>query len=240
MDLPQEEAEGKKILSRALGISLILLLAAGLTIAGFKYLGRKKAEKEMRPEQQSAETEQQANLAENQTQAVPPNQEEQISYVSEEPQMPESSVEGAEEKNSKEPAKKSQKQMGYIKNVYEKDGENHLDIDYIEWLTGDAALEAMEKDGKCPENAPCLVINDYYIRNNDSQIRTFEISPRVTITMQTFELEKIMDVKWNQCISFRQFKDIYTMDDWPRLRDVPYIVEIKNQKIIKITEQYIP
>ncbi|MCX6766655.1 MAG: hypothetical protein NT170_02640 [Candidatus Moranbacteria bacterium] len=98
----------------------------------------------------------------------------------------------------------------------------------------------MREDGQCPKTGECIVYDDYYIRNQNPLVRTFEISPDVKIVMQTYDAEQTGVVMNNQEISLDQFKDIYSSNSRLGLRDVPYIVEISNQQIVKITEQYIP
>lgn len=132
-----------------------------------------------------------------------------------------------------------EKQIGYVKKVYTKAGKNYLDIDYIQWLTGAAAQKAMREDGACPKTGECIVYNDYYIRNQNPLIRTFEISPTVDITMQTYSMETTGQIQ-AQKISFAQFSQIFASSAWSHLKDAPYIVEISSNQIVRITEQYIP
>jgi len=78
------------------------------------------------------------------------------------------------------------KHIGIVKNIYENNGKKYLTIDYIELLTGEAGGKACIEDAKCEKDclgsfqSYCLP-NDYYIRNNNDKIRTFEISPQAII-----------------------------------------------------------
>lgn len=137
------------------------------------------------------------------------------------------------------PPTTTEKTMGFIKKVYEKNGKNYLTIDYIQWFMGTEAEKAMREDGECPKVGECLVLDDYYIRNKNLQLRTFEISPDVQIAMQTYNLEKTGNIQ-SQKISFAQFSQIFNTNAMPHLKNVPYHVEIGNSKILKITEQYVP
>ena len=82
----------------------------------------------------------------------------------------------------------------------------------------------------------------YYIRNQNPLIRTFEISPNAMIIMQTYSAEQTGIVMNNEEISLNQFKSIFSSETEldAHLKDAPYIVEISNQQIVKVTEQYIP
>jgi flagellar basal body-associated protein FliL len=223
-----------KTLFWILGGCLAILIISGLVVAGFSWWGYKKVKNEIKTRQ--------AGIEELQKQM-----EKMKSDVS---AMPESAKENfQEEPAAEQPASvegmtpfPTEKQIGYIKKVYVKNGKNYLDIDYIQWMAGDAAEKAMREDGECPKTGECIVYDDYYIRNQNPLIRTFEISPDVKIVMQTYDAEQAGIIGNNQEITFDQLKNIFSSgsDLNSHLKDVPYIVEISNQQIIKITEQYIP
>ena len=62
-------------------------------------------------------------------------------------------------------------QMGYIKNIYQKDGKYYLDIDYIQWING---TKNCQNYGKSSEDGYCII-------NDNPLIRTFEIDPNSSI-----------------------------------------------------------
>jgi hypothetical protein len=223
-----------KILFWILGGCLILLLIGALIIAGLAYWGYKKVKNEVRLKDATM-LQQQNRLASGEQNAapVPANTSENI----------------PEESAAQQPASAegttpyvAEKQIGFIKKAYAKSGKNYLDIDYIQWLTGDVAEKALREDGQCPKTGECIVYDDYYIRNQNPLIRTFEISPDAKIVMQTFSAEQTGIVMNNEEITFNQFRNIFSSGSESdfHLKDVPYIVEISNQQIVKITEQYIP
>jgi len=151
------------------------------------------------------------------------------------------------QKNGEEPIDKlgtTEKAMGYIKAVYEKDGKRYLDIDYVQYLTGDEAIRAIREDGKCspdiyPDPSYCIP-NGYYIRNQNPKIRTFEISKNVEILMQTYGSGKC-HVRQNEKVSYEIFKSFWGSNPTcVHLKDLPYNVEVKNGIVTKITEQFIP
>lgn len=107
---------------------------------------------------------------------------------------------------------------GYIKSVYAKSGKSYLDIDYIEIIAGGP--------------------NGTSVRNNNTKIRTFEISPAVKITLQNDFIDGQL-TSGNYVISFDKFisiisdtKDIRTNNPWD--------VVIKNNLIISITGNFRP
>lgn len=126
--------------------------------------------------------------------------------------------------------------IGYIKSIYAKNGKTYLDIDYIQWLSGDEAEKAMREDGKCESKGECIVLNDYYIRNQNPMIRTYEILPNTEIRMQTFNSET-EGMQPGRHITLDQLKSALKGD---RYEFVPFLLDVKNQQALKITEQYIP
>ncbi|MGB9847855.1 MAG: peptidoglycan-binding domain-containing protein [Minisyncoccia bacterium] len=177
--------------------------------------------------------------------------------------------------NTKEECVKSMEEerpLGYIKAVYEQNGKRYLDIDYVQWLTGKDAIRAAIEDGECfiGENTSQLLEelekfdissgygkfglcapDGYYIRNQNSKIRTFEISNDVQIIMQTYGSGQC-HMETNEKISYEIFKSFWgnnpicapnLKNDQPcctHLKSVPYRLRIQNGIVTKITEYYIP
>jgi hypothetical protein len=236
-DIPVNK-NNSKTLFWILGGCLALLIISGLAIGGLAYWSYKKVKDEIKKNQFKVE-QRQAELKKTEEQAGQNKEQSESTIEGTSAATPLN--ENYSEESSRGLPENSEKQMGYIKKVYEKNGKHHLDIDYIQWLTGAAAEKAMREDEECPKAGECIVLNDYYIRNVNPLIRTFEIAPDAEFLMQTFSAgEAGGDISWNQPISYDQFKNIFITSAKPQLKNVPYIVEIGNKIIIKITEQYIP
>lgn len=238
---PAPAQGGNKTLFWILGGCLVLLVIGGLVVAGIAYWSYKKVKNESKMKdaaiiQQQKQLEAAKIEAQKKTEKAPENAP---TNIPEEPavQPPASEAPAAAEGTTQYVA---EKQIGFVKKVYAKSGKNYLNIDYIQWLTGDAAEKALREDGQCPKSGECIVYDDYYIRNQNPLIRTFEIAPDVKIVMQTYSAEQTGIVMNNEEITLDQFKNIFSSAAWSHLKDVPYIVEISNQQIVKITEQYIP
>jgi len=160
---------------------------------------------------------------------------QQMEGVSEQMQ----SAPGAVPQNTSEEPAVGETAMGYVKKIYTQAGKNFLDIDYIQWLSGDAAEQAMREDGQCPKSGECIVYDDYYIRNQNPKIRTFEIASDAKITMTTYHMETTGQI-FDEPITFSQFSQIWNGSGQTRLRDVPYYITLSGDKITSIKEQYIP
>lgn len=237
---PAVKSNSNKVLLWILGGCLVLLIIIGLIAAGFLYWGYKKVNQVASDNKHKIEEWQNAankNKEEplNISEPAQAPAEESPQSISEDPQTNPDNSQGAE---GMQPFS-GEKQIGYIKKVYSKGEKNYLDIDYIQWLSGSAAEKAMREDGECPKTGECIVYNDYYIRNVNPLIRTFEIAPDAEITMQTYTMETTGQIQPEK-ISFLQFSQIFSSSTDLSLKNAPYIVEISSNKITKINEQYIP
>lgn len=69
----------------------------------------------------------------------------------------------------------------YLIAAYSKNGKNFIDVDYVEWLHGEASIKAQIEDGQCPSASECYDYPNGYKRNRNPQIRTFETSSKAII-----------------------------------------------------------
>ncbi len=232
-----DKKNNNKALWWILGGCLVIIVISMLVLGGIAYWSYKRVKKEIKNNQPNFEKLQYE---------LEKAQQEMGSSAGQTNPVGQETLETAQptENYPEEPApvfpENSERQIGYVEKVYLKNGKNYLDIDYIQWFTGDAAEKAMREDGECPKTGECEVLDDYYIRNVNPLIRTFEIAPDAQFLMQTYDMEATGVVGQNQPITLAQFKSIFTTNAKPHLRDVPYIVEVENQKITKVTEQYVP
>ena len=219
---------------------LLVILLTGLIVGSGVYLWQKSCNKKLQTQNQQLQQENrelQNKINELQNQIAQLQGQQGTQKNGEEPTQ----------KNGEEPAGKlriNEKAMGYIKAVYEKDGKRYLDIDYVQYLTGDEAIRAIREDGKCPPDIypdPSYCIpNGYYIRNQNPKIRTFEVSKNVKILMQTYGSGKC-HVKQNEKVSYEIFKSFWGSNPvCVHLKDSLYNIEVKNSIVTKITEQFIP
>jgi len=237
---PPAKNNNNKVLFWILGGCLVLLIITGLITAGFLYWGYKKINQAANDNKRQIEERQNEikkieeapqNISAPTGTSVP----EPPQAISEEPQTNSDTNQSTE---GMQPFS-GERQIGYIKKVYTKGGKNYLNIDYIQWLTGTEAQKAMREDGQCPKTGECIVMDDYYIRNVNPLIRTFEIAADAEITMQTYDMETTGQIQ-PQSLNFNQFSQIWSTNTKPNLKNVPYIVEISSNQIVKINEQYIP
>jgi hypothetical protein len=240
------QKSNNKIIFWILGGCLALLLIGGLIVGGFAWWGYSKIKKEIKA-QQSGMAQQQNKMAirEQGTAPVSVDKNENIpedSMMQQPASIPEEPVSIADPgvPSDINPPAASEKAIGFLKKVYAKNGKNYIDIDYVQWLSGDVAEKAMREDGMCPKTGECIVYNDYYIRNQNPLIRTFEVSPDAEILAHDFSADYGAG-NWNESWTFSRFSNYFNRNANNGYWDsAPFHVEIGNNKVLKITEQYIP
>jgi len=135
----------------------------------------------------------------------------------------------------------SERQIGYITKVYDKNGKRFLDIDYIQWLTGKEATKAMLNDGACKGwEDTCGPTNGYYIRNQNTKIRALEISPNVLVAVDTLSHRPDGNFNFGEAISYETFKNLFAENSNSDLKSAPYWINITNGIVDKVSQQYQP
>jgi hypothetical protein len=77
----------------------------------------------------------------------------------------------------------------YIKKIFSENDRTYIKVDYIEFLTGEKAIEIAKEDGQAEFNISefgdtiYYVLNDYYIINKNNKLRTFELSSDIVIEL---------------------------------------------------------
>lgn len=122
----------------------------------------------------------------------------------------------------------------FIEKVTIKSSTSYITADYAQFLTGDAAAEAATAAGD--ESPPP---NDYYIVNENEKLRTLPVDGSVKVLLSTWEPHFNVD---GYPVAFSEWRDMINgvNDDFPRATMVPYWITIKNGKVTKIAEQYLP
>jgi putative hemolysin len=136
--------------------------------------------------------------------------------------------------------KSIEKQIVYIQSIYEKNKKTYLDVDYIQWFSGDEAAQEAFRDGDCAKPEYCAP-NGFYIRNTNPKLRTFEIDENASISRTTaFEDNEsgIKDLSLDEFSSYFSPGSKRPQDSG--IRNIPFWISIKNNVIIKVAEQYIP
>jgi hypothetical protein len=154
--------------------------------------------------------------------------------------------------------------IGYIKSILGSNGNYSLKIDYTEWLIGKNAINAALEDGECSIEGKSktqaiqeletydismgygvygnCAPNGYYIRNQNTKLRTFLISNTVNITTITKPTGDGLysDPELHQePIFIESFKPLFQNNTiWTQ--NIPFWITLNNGVITEITEQYLP
>lgn len=120
-----------------------------------------------------------------------------------------------------------------ISSVYVENNKHYIEADYVQYLTGEKAIEAAKKNG----DADVFMINgrkeydipgDFYIVNENTKIRKLEVSNKVKIEL----------VGLNESINENQIK---TFDNLKNdFKNRLFLLTIENDKIIEIKEIFTP
>ncbi|MDD5448502.1 MAG: hypothetical protein PHO53_04985 [Actinomycetota bacterium] len=205
---------------------LLIILLTALVAGGGVYLWQRSYSKGLRAQNQQAQKENkklQEKIRKLQNQIAQLQAQQEAPAGGEEPINKPGEIEKA---------------VGYIKAVYEKDGKRYLDIDYVQLFFGDEAIKAMIEDGKCPPDADpsYYVPNDWYVRNQNPKIRTFEIAKDALITTTT-RLDGSSTE--GRIISYKELKQLFALYPWLST-SAPFHIQATDGRITILAEQFIP
>lgn len=132
-------------------------------------------------------------------------------------------------------------ETGYIANVQKQNNQYMLSIDPIEWYEGDlAAAKFMEREGDSGLDAP---LDGYYIINDDETLQAFPIDDDAEVLMQIYNRTGNIaeaDIVWDEHISVEKFIGLINTEDDLNIMGFPYHLTVKDGKIVRIVQQYIP
>ncbi|MFT9370947.1 hypothetical protein [Paenibacillus polymyxa] len=129
----------------------------------------------------------------------------------------------------------------YINQMDIRDGQIYLSADPIEWYEGAAADKAfVEHEGNTGlDGAP----DGYYIVNNSVQYDVYQVAPDASVEVQIYDHTgniEDTDVQWNESIPLAQFEKDFAKKDVLDLSQFPYHVTLRDGKVVKIVQQFIP
>jgi len=123
----------------------------------------------------------------------------------------------------------------YLKKITDRNDSVIIDADYIQFLTGDAAIVAAKKNHEADTSyddkgkiTSISVDNDYYILNESKKIRQLLLAKDAVLKFMDNQY-RTKPIKDNSVASFKQ---VYG--------EAPYILTLKNNVIVKLEEVYLP
>ncbi|MFC5652326.1 hypothetical protein ACFPYJ_25080 [Paenibacillus solisilvae] len=129
----------------------------------------------------------------------------------------------------------------FINDIDHTNGKVTLQADDIEWYEGKEADKMfLERE---PDSGLDGSPDGYYIINDDKRVKTLEVDPHAVVVMQIYDhTGNIYDIttEWDQAIPLAKFEAIYDKKDVLDVSEYPYHLTIKDGKVVKIVQQYIP
>ena len=131
--------------------------------------------------------------------------------------------------------------IGYIRGLWEQDGQQMIAFDKVEWLTGEEASKAMREDGLCGStDADCQPPNPFYMRDLDDSLVAYPLAEGVSITMQTLSHGPDGSFKPGEPIDLERFRQLSCEDSTSHLHSAPYWITLHSRFVASIREQYVP
>ncbi|WP_251861496.1 Ig-like domain-containing protein [Clostridium sp. Marseille-Q2269] len=137
---------------------------------------------------------------------------------------------------------KEEKKIGFINEIYEQNGKRYLKYDEAQFFlnkNGDESILRAEaiKDGREKDWDGGKMTHEYYIRNKDNSLKTYEISPKVDIYICGYHLNSNSGTL--EKIGYEDFTTLGSVYG-PAYNHPLYHIYLENNVIVKIEEQYRP
>jgi hypothetical protein len=110
-------------------------------------------------------------------------------------------------------------------------GKRRLTFDVVQFLTGAAAAKAAKEDGQ--SETP----NDYYIRNQNTKLRTLDLAPGLTIVVNVLTAEETGDATKDTPVTLTRLKSFFGGD---AMKYALFHVTVKNGVVTRLDEQFLP
>lgn len=126
---------------------------------------------------------------------------------------------------------------GYISTFNEIENCISISVDTIQYYIGDEAQKQFELDKNLND---AEFDNIFYIRNLQEEYVDMKVSDKVEIITQTFSFYESGMFEINKKITLDEFVSYLKSDEWGRFKYIPFELVLKNDRVIKIKEIYIP
>lgn len=126
---------------------------------------------------------------------------------------------------------------GYIRRFYQDKGRYYVTVDYVQFLTGDAAVAAARRKGDAAVDVVkgdtmYSVFNDYYIVNDQPRLRTLALAPDATFTFWRSGESGLERYPATPAKVQANAPKILTLS--------PFIIDTKNGVVTNLAEQFVP
>lgn len=231
-----EEKKGNKVIWLLIPASLIIGILLGLSVYWWQ-----KTSFDRRLKDEKAELQADLKKADQKIEKLEDQIDQMASESKEETTVKTVTATTGTEGSGSSAIFKTSTEWCFVKRVYASGGKNYLEVDYIQFLTGAEADAAAIEDGKIPPGEH--IENDYYIRNQNPKLRTFEVASTVEVALNWYNKGTMADPEMYQGPSdFATLKHVFDTND-PNNQGViinPYKITLRDDQIVKIEQMYIP
>ncbi|MFB5673760.1 hypothetical protein ACE3NQ_19995 [Paenibacillus terreus] len=117
----------------------------------------------------------------------------------------------------------------------------YVEIDPIQWYEGEEANKIFREREGDPEmtEAP----DGYYIVNDETDTEKVQIADNAEVVLQLYDKTGRMEdteINWNEQVTLKTLEKAFSRSDVLDMTAFPYHITIKDGKIVKIVQQYIP
>lgn len=122
----------------------------------------------------------------------------------------------------------------FLKDIKNERGINYATIDFIDYLKTSAI------DSSISTNQKIELPNGYCYVNTEVKNEKFKIADSVKITLQTFSFNENGNFNFNQQVPLETLKEVLQKKGDKIFLHSPFKIKLENNKIISLTEIYIP
>lgn len=116
-----------------------------------------------------------------------------------------------------------------------------LTVDPILWYQGDeAAAIFAEREPEAGIDGPP---DGYYIVNDAVESVSYPVSPEAEVILQIYDRTgkpEDIEIKADETVTFKKFKELFQQTDLLDLSLFPYHLTLKEGKVVRIVQQYVP
>ncbi|MBC6698302.1 hypothetical protein [Hymenobacter sp. BT190] len=141
------------------------------------------------------------------------------------------------EQSTTEAAGATGRNHGYIRRFYQQGGQYYVDVDYVQFLSGEAAVAAARRKGDAAVDivngdTVYSIFNDYYIINDNPRLRTLRLDPQATFTLWRSGENGLERYPATAAKLQANVPKTLTLS--------PFIIETRQGVVVKADEQYVP
>lgn len=141
------------------------------------------------------------------------------------------------EESTTEAVGETARSHGYIRRFYQEKDRYYVTVDYIQFLSGEAALAAARRKGDAQVevvngDTVYSVFNDYYIVNYNSRVRTFRLDEEATFTFWRSGENGLKRFPASPAKVQASVPKVLFLS--------PFIIETKQGIVTSLAEQYVP